>query len=86
VAARPAPPSSVFGGGRLTDRDSGEKSLEKNRGPCYDGPQGTNPDTVLQGCLAKVTKFNDPKASKLMWTLSGFAIIVTLASPGANDA
>ncbi len=40
----------------------------------------------MRGKGAIVTKFNDPKTGKLMWTLSGFAIIVALASPNANDA
>ena len=46
---RGRPPGPAFlgiGDGRLADRDSGEKALAKNRGPCYDGRQGTNPDTI----------------------------------------
>ena len=41
--------------------------------------------TGMCGKGAIVTKYNDPKTGELMWTLSGFAIIVTLASPDAID-
>jgi hypothetical protein len=42
--------------------------------------------TGMRGKGAVVTSFNNPQSGEKMWALSGFAIVVTFASPNANDA